>query len=58
MHFINKNDELLLASVIFLTILKTYYPFYKAIILMLEFIVIIAVVKMVAEFIKKKIEEK
>jgi len=38
MHFINKNNELLLASVIFLTILKTYYPFYKAIILMLEFI--------------------
>ena len=54
MYFIRKNYELLLASVVFLTILGTHYPFYKAIILMLEFIVIIEVVKMIAEFIEKK----
>jgi uncharacterized membrane protein (DUF373 family) len=54
MNLIKKNYELLLASVIFITILLTHYPFYKAIILLLEFIVIIEVVKMVAEFIEKK----
>lgn len=54
MHFIKKNYELLLASVIFITILGTHYPFYKAIILMLEFIVIVEVVKMISEFIEKK----
>lgn len=54
MHFIKKNYALLLASVIFITIIGTHYPFYKAIILMLEFIVIIEVVKMISEFIEKK----
>jgi uncharacterized membrane protein (DUF373 family) len=54
MHFIKNNYELLLASMIFLLIIGTHYPFYKAIILMLEFIVIIEVVKMISEFIKKK----
>ena len=54
MNLIKKNYELLLASVIFITILLTHYPFYKVIILLLEFIVIIEVVKMVAEFIEKK----
>lgn len=54
MNFIKKNYELLLASVIFVAILGTHYPFYKAIILMLEFIVIVEVVKMISEFIEKK----
>ena len=54
MNFIKKHYELLLASVIFVAILGTHYPFYKAIILMLEFIVITEVVKMIAEFIEKK----
>lgn len=54
MSFIKKNYELLLASVVFIVILGTHYPFYKAIILMLEFIVIIEVVKMISEFIEKK----
>ncbi len=54
MHFIKKNYELLLASTLFIMIIGTHYPFYKAIILMLEFIVIIEVVKMIAEFIEKK----
>lgn len=54
MNFIKKNYELLLASVVFVAILGTHYPFYKAIILMLEFIVIVEVVKMISEFIEKK----
>ena len=54
MKFIKQNYELLLASVIFIFILTTHYAFYKAIILLLEFIVIIEVVKMLAEFIEKK----
>jgi uncharacterized membrane protein (DUF373 family) len=54
MNFIKKNYELLLASVVFVAMLGTHYPFYKAIILLLEFIVIIEVVKMIAEFIEKK----
>lgn len=54
MSFIKKHYELLLASVIFVAILGTHYPFYKAIILMLEFIVIVEVVKMIAEFIEKR----
>lgn len=54
MHLIQKNYELLLASVLFVLILATHYPFHKAIILMLEFIVVIEVVKMVAEFVEKK----
>ncbi len=54
MKFIKQNYELLLASVIFSFILTTHYAFYKAIILLLEFIVIIEVVKMLAEFIEKK----
>ena len=54
MKFIKQNYELLLAIVIFVFILTTHYAFYKAIILLLEFIVIIEVVKMLAEFIEKK----
>jgi uncharacterized membrane protein (DUF373 family) len=54
MNFIKKNYELLLASLIFVSILGTHYPFYKAIILMLEFVVIIEVVRMISEFIEKK----
>jgi len=50
MKYIKQNYELLLASTIFIL----DYPFYKAIILMLEFIVVIEVVKMIAEFIEKK----
>lgn len=49
-----KNYELLLSALIFILILATHYPFCKAIILMLEFIVIIEVVKMISDFIKKR----
>ena len=54
MNRLIKNYELLLASLIFAVIIATHYPFYKAIILMLEFIVIIEVVKMISDFIEKR----
>lgn len=54
MDFIKKHYVLLLASGLFMVILGTHYPFHKAIILLLEFIVIIEVVKMIGEFIEKK----
>lgn len=54
MNFIKKHYELLLSALLFMLIIGTHYPFYKAIILMLEFIVIIEVVKMLTEFIEKK----
>ena len=54
MNIIKQNYELLLATLLFTLIIATHYPFYKAIILMLEFIVIIEVVKMISEFIEKK----
>ena len=54
MNILTKNYELLLASLIFALIIATHYPFYKAIILMLEFIVIIEVVKMISDFIQKR----
>lgn len=54
MNFIKKNYELLIAALLFIIIIGTHYPFHQAIILMLEFIVVIEVVKMIAEFIEKK----
>jgi len=54
MNFIKKNYELLIATLLFALIIATHYPFHKAIVLMLEFIVVIEVVKMIAEFIEKK----
>lgn len=50
-----KNNYQILTSVIIFTIIITFHiPFYKAIILMLEFIVIIEVVKMISDFIEKR----
>ena len=54
MKFMKQNYELLLALIIFTYIVTMHYIFYKAIILLLEFIVIIEVVKMMSEFIEKK----
>ena len=54
MNFIKNNYELIIATILFSLIIIGGYPFYKAIILMLEFIVIMEVVKMVAEFVEKK----
>ena len=54
MNLLTKNYALFLSTFIFVVILATHYPFYKAIILMLEFIVIIEVVKMISDFIEKR----
>jgi len=54
MKYLKENYVLVIATFIFMLILGLHYPFYKAIILMLEFIVITEVVKMIAEFIEKK----
>lgn len=52
--YFNSNFEVLAASIIFIGIMLTSVDFYKAIILMLEFIVIMEVVKMISDFIKKQ----
>ncbi|RBQ28605.1 hypothetical protein CRU92_06265 [Arcobacter sp. FW59] len=52
--YFSSHFEVLVAIIIFLTILIAGHDFYKAIILMLEFIVIMEVVKMISEFITKE----
>jgi uncharacterized membrane protein (DUF373 family) len=52
--YFSTNFEVLAATIIFIGILVSGLQFYKAIILMLEFIVIMEVVKMVSDFIKKE----
>lgn len=52
--YFSSNFEVLIASVIFIGLIAAQMEFYKAIILMLEFIVIIEVVKMISDFIKKE----
>jgi len=54
MNLLKKHYELLISTLLFGFVLLTHTPFYKAILLMLEFIVIIEVVKMLGEFIEKK----
>ena len=52
--YFSTNFEVLAAAVIFAFILASGMQFHKAIILMLEFIVIMEVVKMISDFIKKE----
>ena len=52
--YFSSNFEVLAVTIIFLGIIVSGKEFYKAIILMLEFIVIMEVVKMVSDFIKKE----
>ncbi len=52
--FVKNHYVILVALAIFITIVLTRYEFYKAIVLLLEFIVILEVVKMVADFIEKR----
>lgn len=52
--YFSSNFEVLIATVIFFVILIAGHDFYRAIILMLEFIVIMEVVKMISDFIKKE----
>ncbi len=51
--YFSSNFEVLVATVIFLVIFIAGHDFYRAIILMLEFIVIMEIVKMISEYIKK-----
>ena len=53
-NYFSTNFEVLASAVILLIVLISSIDFYKAIILMLEFIVIMEVVKMVSDFIKKE----
>ena len=52
--YFSSNFEVLAALAIFIFIFATGLKFYKAIILMLEFIVVMEVVKMISDFIKKQ----
>lgn len=52
--YFSNNFEVLAAMIIFAGILIAGIEFYKAIILMLEFIVIMEVVKMISDFIRKE----
>lgn len=53
-RYLRSNYEMSIALVVFILILFIKVEFYKAIILMLEFIVIMEVVKMISDFIKKE----
>ncbi len=53
-NFFKKYYTVIIASVIFLAMLIAKEPFYIAVTLMLEFIVMIEVVRMIADFIEKK----
>ncbi len=52
--YLSNNYEVPAAAILFTLILVTQLEFYKAIILMLEFIVIMEVFKMISDFIKKE----
>jgi len=52
--YFRTNYEVLAAVIIFIIILVAGYEFHKTIILMLEFIVVMEVVKMISDFIKKE----
>lgn len=53
-NYFSSNYEVTVATTIFVVILVAGHDFYRAIILMLEFIVIMEVVKMISDFIKKE----
>ncbi|MFA7082927.1 MAG: phosphate-starvation-inducible PsiE family protein [Arcobacteraceae bacterium] len=53
-YYFTNNYEVTVATAIFIFIFAINLEFYKAIILMLEFIVIMEVVKMVSDFIKQE----
>ncbi len=53
-EYFSSNFEVLAATIIFVIVFFSGKEFYKAIILMLEFIVVMEVVKMISDFIKKE----
>ena len=52
--YFSSNYEVLIATTIFFVILIAGHDFYRAIILMLEFIVVMEVVKLISDFIKRE----
>jgi len=52
--YFSSNYEVLAATIIFVIVLAAQLQFQKTIVLMLEFIVIMEVVKMISDFIKKE----
>lgn len=54
--YFSTNYEVLAAAVIFVIVLSSGYEFPQVIILMLEFIVVMEVVKMISDFIKRKVK--
>jgi len=52
--YLRSNFELLIAAGLFVSVLVLQLEFHKTIILMLEFVVIMEVMKMISDFIKKE----
>ena len=52
-HFFTTYSQVIIATFIFASFLLFQYPFHKLIIFMLEFIIVLEVVKMTSEFITK-----
>jgi len=53
-QFIEEHLQIIISIIIFSFMLLLHLPFYKAIILLLEFIVILEVIKMIADFVEKR----
>ncbi len=53
-RYFEYNYEVTIAMILFIAIITSGLEFYKAIIYMLEFIVIMEVIKMISDFIKKE----
>jgi len=53
-NYLSNNFELLIAAVVFVSVLVLQLEFQKTIVLMLEFVVIMEVMKMISDFIKKE----
>lgn len=53
-NFFKKYYAVVIAAIIFLSIFIAKVPFYTAVTLMLEFVVMIEVVRMIVDFIEKK----
>jgi len=52
--YLSSNFELLIATIVFISVLVLQLEFQKTIVLMLEFVVIMEVMKMISDFIKKE----
>lgn len=53
-NYFTSYIEVLIALIVFLTVIFTGNDFYYAVILMLEFIVIMEIIKMISDFIKQE----